>query len=181
MTEAFVLWLTGLPGAGKTTIARILEEKLRARGFKVEVLDGDEVRANLSPNLGFSKEDREIHAKRVAYVSHLLARNGVVVVVALISPYRSFRENARKLIGQKFVEVWVKATSETCKKRDPKGLYKKAGSGQISNLTGIQDPYEPPLNPELVVDTEYESQFESALKILEGAVRLGFVDKSVLD
>jgi adenylylsulfate kinase len=181
MNEGFVLWLTGLPGAGKTTIAKILEEKLRSQGIKVEVLDGDEVRKNLSPNLGFSKEDREIHAKRVAYVSQLLARNGVVVIVALISPYRSFRENARALIGSKFIEVWVKASSETCKKRDPKGLYKKAGSGQISNLTGIQDPYEPPLNPEIIVDTESELPIESSRKILEKTVRLEFIDKSILD
>jgi adenylyl-sulfate kinase len=174
MSEGFVLWLTGLPGAGKTTIARILEEKLRAKNIKVEVLDGDEVRKNLSPNLGFSKEDREIHAKRVAYVSQLLVRNGVNVIVALISPYRSFRDNARSMIGKNFVETWVKASPETCQKRDPKGLYKKATEGKITNMTGMQDPYEEPLKPEIMIETENESSHESASRILSELRRLGY-------
>ncbi|AFU57832.1 putative adenylylsulfate kinase [Candidatus Nitrososphaera gargensis Ga9.2] len=166
MRKGFVLWLTGLPGSGKTTISGILKQQLQSRGLQVEILDGDEVRKNLSPNLGFSKEDREIHAKRVAYVSQLLARNGINVIVALISPYRSFRDNARAMIGEGFFEVWVKASPETCRQRDPKGLYKKASAGQISNLTGIQDTYEEPLNPELVVDTEARNVNECVNMIL---------------
>jgi len=166
--------MTGLPGAGKTTIARILEKKMKENNLKVEVLDGDEVRMNLSPKLGFTKEDREIHAKRVAYVSRLLARNGVNVLVALISPYRSFRENARNVIGKNYVEVWVRASSETCQKRDPKGLYKKASQGTVTNLTGIQDPYEEPVNPDLVVNTEKEDEYTSAEKILLKLKELGY-------
>jgi adenylylsulfate kinase len=166
MKKGFVLWLTGLPGSGKTTLSYILKDHLSAKGLPVEVLDGDEVRKNLSPNLGFTKEDREIHAKRVAYVSQLLARNGVNVIVALISPYRSFRDNAREMIGEGFFEIWIKATPETCRQRDPKGLYKKASAGQINNLTGIQDPYEEPLNPDLIVDTEAKNIDDSAELII---------------
>jgi adenylylsulfate kinase len=152
LREGFGVWLTGLPASGKTTIARALEKALRKKGLSVEVLDGDEVRKNLSPDLGFTKEDREIHAKRVAYVTKLLVRNGVVVIVGLISPFRDFREHARKQIGN-FVEVWVKCPLEECMRRDPKGLYKKAMNGEINDLTGIQEPYEEPLNPEVTVDT----------------------------
>lgn len=153
--DGFVVWLTGLPGSGKSTIATLLAEKIQGMSRRVEVLDGDEVRKNLSPDLGFSRQDREIHAKRVAYVSHLLARNGIVVIVALISPFRESREYARKLIGRgNFIEVWTKCSIETCRKRDPKGLYKMADEGKITNLTGVQDPYEPPQNPDVIVDTE---------------------------
>src|SRR5713226_8526594 len=151
----FVIWLTGLPGSGKTTMASLLETELRERGLRVETLDGDEVRKNLSPDLGFSRLDRETHAKRVAYVSRLLSRNGVITIVALISPFQSVRDDARKLIGR-FVEVWVKCSVETCRIRDPKGLYKRAADCKMSNLTGIQDPYEPPVNPEITVDTEHD-------------------------
>ncbi|MHA1210779.1 MAG: adenylyl-sulfate kinase, partial [Candidatus Freyarchaeota archaeon] len=150
--EGFGVWLTGLPASGKTTIARALEKALRRRGLRVEVLDGDEVRRNLSPDLGFTRKDRETHARRVAYVAKLLVRNGVAVIVGLISPYRNFREHARKQIGN-FVEVWVKCPLEECMRRDPKGLYERALRGEISDLTGIQDPYEEPLNPEVTVDT----------------------------
>src|SRR2546425_10588416 len=162
-----VVWLTGLPGAGKTTIAKSLETELRNRGLKVEVLDGDEVRKNLSPELGFSKQNRELHAKRVAYMSRLLCRNGVITIVGLISPFRSFRRYARELIGKDFVEVWVKASIETCRRRDPKGIYKQAEEGKLDNVTGVQDPYEPPLNAELIVDTESESPNESTEKVLD--------------
>lgn len=160
-----VVWLTGLPGAGKTTVARILEKRIHEKGSRIEVLDGDEVRKNLSPELGFSKQDRETHAKRVVYISKLLSRNGVITVVSLISPYREFRNSARDIIGNGFIEVWVKASSETCKQRDPKGLYKKAAQGQVANMTGVQDPYEPPTNPELVLETEKESPEQSADKV----------------
>lgn len=161
----FVIWLTGLPGSGKTTTARLLENELRGRGLRVETLDGDEVRRRLSPDLGFSRADREMHAKRVAYVSHLLSRNGVVTIVALISPFQSVRNHARELIGR-FVEVWVKCPVDTCKMRDPKGLYKRAAAGKVSNLTGIQDIYEPPLNPEIIIDTEHESAGACKHKIM---------------
>lgn len=162
-----VIWLTGLPGSGKTTIARLLESNIRSRGINVEVLDGDEVRKNLSPELGFSKQDRETHARRVVYISKLLSRNGIIAIVALISPYREFRKYARDSIGKNFIEVWVKASSETCRKRDPKGLYRKVEEGKISNMTGVNDPYEPPLNPELILDTENENAEESASHVMD--------------
>jgi len=169
--------MTGLPGSGKTTLARIIETKLKSQGSQVEVFDGDEVRKNLSSDLGFSKHDRELHAKRVAYVSKLLSRNGVVAIVALISPYREFRENARKDIPD-FFEVYVKASLETCARRDPKGLYKKALAGEIKDLTGPQDPYEEPLNPELVVDTENSTPEQSADLVLLRLKELGYVAES---
>lgn len=166
MKEGFVLWMTGLPGSGKTTIAGRLAEELRKRGRNVEILDGDEVRKNISPKLGFSKEDREAHVKRVAYISKLLSRNGVAVIVGLISPYRETRDYARKLIGDGFLEVYVKCLVEVCQKRDPKGLYKKALAGEITDFTGVQDPYEPPLSPELIVETSEEGEEESVAKIV---------------
>nr|MDO8083035.1 adenylyl-sulfate kinase [Candidatus Freyarchaeota archaeon] len=177
MREGFGVWLTGLPASGKTTIARALEKALRKKGLNVEVLDGDEVRKNLSPDLGFTKEDRETHAKRVAYVTKLLVRNGVAVIVGLISPFRNFRENARNQIGN-FVEVWVKCPLEECIRRDPKGLYKKAINGEINDLTGIQDTYEEPLNPEVMVDTSKESVEESVNKILKKLEDLGYVPQT---
>ncbi|MEX2707428.1 MAG: adenylyl-sulfate kinase [Candidatus Freyrarchaeum guaymaensis] len=172
--EGFGVWLTGLPASGKTTIARTLEKALRRRGLRVEVLDGDEVRRNLSPDLGFTRKDRETHARRVAYVAKLLVRNGVAVIVGLISPYRNFREHARKQIGN-FVEVWVRCPLEECIRRDPKGLYEKAMRGEINDLTGIQDPYEEPLNPEVTVDTSKESVEESVNKIIKKLENLGYL------
>ena len=175
MTKGVTVWMTGLPGSGKTTLAKIIETRLKSRGLPVEVFDGDEVRKNLSSDLGFSKRDRELHAKRVAYVSKLLSRNGVIAIVALISPYREFRENARKDIPD-FVEVYVKASIETCARRDPKGLYKKAQMGEIKDLTGPQDPYEEPLSPEILVDTENSTQEESADLIVSRLRDLGYLD-----
>lgn len=174
LREGFGVWLTGLPASGKTTIARALEKALRKKGLNVEVLDGDEVRKNLSPDLGFTKEDRETHAKRVAYVAKLLVRNGVAVIVGLISPFRDFREQARNQIGN-FVEVWVKCPLEECIRRDPKGLYQKAIKGELNDLTGIQEPYEEPLNPEVTVDTSQESLEESVNKILKKLENLGYI------
>ena len=161
--QGFVVWLTGLPGSGKTTIARNLHPKLTSAGLKVELFDGDEVRKQLSPDLGFTKKDRELHAKRVVYLCKLLARNGIVSIVSLISPYREFREFARQEIGNdKFIEVYVKTSLDECIKRDPKGLYKKALKGEITDLTGLQDVYEEPLKPELVIETEKEQVDDSA-------------------
>ena len=174
-SQGCVVWLTGLPGSGKTTLARIVEAKLRDLGLQVEVLDGDEVRKNLSPELGFTKEDREMHARRVVYISKLLSRNGIITIVALISPYRASRQAAREAIGSNFIEVWVNASSETCKRRDPKGLYKKASQGHVSNLTGIADPYEPPHSPQLVVETEKESEASSSMRILEYLENKGYL------
>jgi adenylylsulfate kinase len=164
-----VIWLTGLPGSGKTTIANNLELKLRRRGAKVELLDGDVVRKQLSPDLGFTKEDREKHAMRVVYLCKLLSRNGILSIVSLISPYREFRRYARSEINtdNNFVEVYVNCSLETCIARDPKGLYKKALAGEIKDLTGLQDPYEEPQNPEIIVYTEQESVDQSAEKILD--------------
>jgi adenylylsulfate kinase len=175
MQISCVVWLTGLPGAGKSTVARMLEKELSKRRLKVEVLDGDEVRRNVSPELGFSKDDRELHARRVAYISWLLYKNGIFVIVALVSPYRSFRRYARDLIGTDFIEIWVKASLETCRRRDPKGIYKNAEEGKVSNLTGIQDPYEPPVNPELILDTENKHPAESAEQVMKLLVHLGYV------
>ena len=174
MGSGCVVWLTGLPGCGKTTIARLLEKELRKRNEKVEVLDGDEVRRNLSPKLGFSAEERNLHNRRVIYMSKLLMRNGVNVIVSLISPYRATRQYARSQL-EHFIEVYVKASLEECIRRDPKGLYKRALAGEIKNFTGIDDPYEEPQNPEVVVDTERETPQESVQKILEHMIEKGYI------
>jgi adenylylsulfate kinase len=168
LTSAPVIWLTGMPGSGKTTIAKALYPKLKESGFKVEILDGDVVRKELSPELGFTKQDRELHARRVIYLCKLLSRNGIISIVCLISPYREFRRYARSEINinSDFYEVYVRCSLETCIKRDPKGLYKKALSGEIKDLTGLQDPYEEPENPEVSVDTEGQTVEESANAIL---------------
>lgn len=172
--KGFVVWLTGLSGSGKTTIGRSLKAELENLDMSVELLDGDEVRKQLSPDLGFTKNDREMHARRVVYLSKILARNGVVTLVSLIAPYRSFRAYARNEI-QDYVEIYVKTPIETCIKRDPKGLYKKALNGEIKDMTGLQDPYEEPINPELVIETERFTVEESARKILVTLKELGYI------
>jgi len=172
--RGFVVWLTGLSGAGKTTIAHALAERLKSAGYKVEILDGDVVRQHFSKGLGFSKEDRIENIKRVAYVAHLLARNGVFVIVALISPYREGRNYARQLIGD-FVEVYVKCPLNVLIERDVKGLYAKALRGEIQNFTGISDPYEPPENPEVVVETDKETVDESVDKIWQALIESGYI------
>jgi adenylylsulfate kinase len=164
--KGFTLWFTGLSGAGKTTISAIVEQQLRDRGSRVEVLDGDVVRENLSKGLGFSKEDRDTNIRRIAFVADLLSRNGVPVITAAISPYREIRDEARETMGDRFIEVFVKASVEVCAERDVKGLYEKAFKGEIKEFTGVSDPYEPPLNPEITLDTEHESPEESAAKLL---------------
>ncbi len=161
----FTVWLTGLSGAGKSTIAQRLAQELRARGMKVEVLDGDVIRQNLSKGLGFSKEDRDTNVLRVGWVAQVLSRNGVAVIAALISPYRETRDQVRAQIPN-FVEVFVDAPLEEVIRRDVKGLYKRALAGEIQNFTGISDPYEPPEHPEVVCRTAEESVDESVGKIL---------------
>lgn len=160
-----VLWLTGPPAAGKTTLALAVVERLRARGARVEILDGDEMRHVLSSELGFSRSDREKHIRRVAAVAELLARNGVTVVVALVSPYRSIREEMRALFAR-FVEIHVTCPLETLVARDPKGLYRRAMAGEIHDFTGIDAPYEAPLSPELTIDTSMTSTPDAADQIV---------------
>jgi adenylylsulfate kinase len=164
--KGFCLWFTGLSGSGKSTITTHLVKELRKRGSKLEVLDGDVVRENLSKGLGFSKEDRDTNIRRIAFVANLLSRNDVPVITAAISPYREIRDEARQMMGDRFVEAYVQASVEVCEERDVKGLYAKARSGEIKEFTGVSDPYEPPENPELVLDTEHQSAEESALQIL---------------
>ena len=168
MSTGTVIWFTGLSGAGKTTITDALVPELRARGRRVEVLDGDVVRTHLSKGLGFSREDRDTNIARIAFVADLLARNGVTVVVAAISPYRSTRDDARARIEKnaRFVEVHVAPPLETCIERDVKGLYKKAIAGEIKEFTGISDPYEEPLAPELRIDTSRVSVAEAVVTLL---------------
>jgi adenylyl-sulfate kinase len=164
--KGFTLWFTGLSGSGKSTITGLLVEELDKRGSRVEVLDGDIVRENLSKGLGFSKEDRDINIRRIAFVADLLSRNDVPVITAAISPYREIRDEARALMNGRMIEAYVKASVEECERRDVKGLYAKARAGEIKEFTGVSDPYEPPENPELVLDTEQETPEESARKIL---------------
>lgn len=169
--------MTGLPGSGKSTIAMILKRRLENEyGKFIEVLDGDEIRKGLSRDLGLSKYDREEHARRVSYLAKVLSRNGVVSIVALISPYRTSREFARETIGPgRFLEVYVKASLSTCERRDPKGLYAKARRGEITNMTGIQDPYEEPIAPDIVVDSENVSPEKSAENLLTELRHLNYL------
>ncbi|MHB1125677.1 MAG: adenylyl-sulfate kinase [Bacillota bacterium] len=175
MTRGFTLWFTGLSGAGKSTLSRRVAEDLRRRGMKVEILDGDEVRENLSKGLGFSREDRDLNIKRIGYVANLLARNGVVAITAAISPYRETRNFVRNQ-NMDFVEVYVKCSLDECISRDVKGLYKKALSGEIPQFTGVSDPYKEPAAPEVVVETDCESPEESAKKILLSLEQLAYVE-----
>jgi adenylyl-sulfate kinase len=166
VSGGFTLWFTGLSGAGKSTIADLVAAELRRRHSKIEVLDGDVIRTNLSKGLGFSREDRDTNIRRIAFVADLLSRNGVPVITAAISPYRATRDEARMLMGDRFIEVYVKASLDTCVERDVKGLYKKAFSGEIEHFTGVSDPYEPPSHAELIVDTEAQPPEQSAQLIV---------------
>jgi adenylylsulfate kinase len=161
-----VFWFTGRPGSGKTTLVNAIADMLKKK-TNVEVLDGDDLRQWLSPEAGFSREGRERHITRVIRISEMLSRNGVTVLVSLVSPYQKIREEARKFIGPSFREIYVKCSLETCIKRDPKGHYDKAAKGEIKNMTGVQDVYGEPLDPDLAVDTEKQSVKESVQTVLE--------------
>ena len=173
--RGFTLWFTGLSGAGKTTIAEIVEHELRERFGQVEVLDGDIVRTNLSKGLGFSREDRDTNILRIGFVAELLSRNGVGVIVSAISPYKEARDQVRRSIGEDFIEVYVDAPLEVCAERDVKGLYEKAFSGEISQFTGVSDPYEPPAAPELHIKTDEEEPRESARRVILKLEELGYL------
>jgi adenylylsulfate kinase len=178
--QGFTVWFTGLSGAGKTTISDALEAVLRERGVrKLEKLDGDVVRTHLSKGLGFSKEDRDTNIRRIGWVAEVLTRNGVCVLASAISPYREIRDEVRRNVGN-FVEVYVKCSIPELTRRDVKGLYQKALKGEIQNFTGISDPYEEPLNPEVVVDTESEALEESVAKVLARLEEKGYVATSVI-
>src|SRR2546426_1500981 len=173
--KGFTLWLTGLSGAGKTTLAALLATELSARSVSVEVLDGDEVRRNLSAGLGFSKEDRDTNIRRIGYVAELLTRHGVVVLVAAISPYREVRSEMRDRIGR-FLEIYVECPINVLAERDVKGLYRKALAGEIDHFTGVSDPYETPEDPDVWIDSSVETVDESVAKVLaaiEGLARPG--------
>ena len=171
----FCLWFTGLSGAGKSTIAEIVGPELEKRGVLVDHLDGDVVRTHLSKGLGFSREDRDTNILRIGFVSKLLVRHGAGVIVAAISPYRETRDMVREMIGDNFVEVFVATSLEECERRDVKGLYAKARSGEIKEFTGISDPYEAPLEPEISVETEGRSPEDSAAFVIERLEELGFL------
>lgn len=172
--RAFTLWLTGLSGAGKSTLARRVEQHLRECQLKVEVLDGDVVRTHLSKGLGFSAEDRATNIQRIAFVCHLLTRNGVICIAAAISPYREARAWARQQIGD-FVEVYVRCPLEVCRQRDVKGLYQRVAAGEIRGFTGVDDPYEEPEDPDLIVETDRETIEESVARIFARVAELGYL------
>jgi sulfate adenylyltransferase/3'-phosphoadenosine 5'-phosphosulfate synthase len=180
MQRGCTLWFTGLSGAGKSTLANALAPRLQALGRRVEILDGDEVRTNLSKGLGFSKEDRDINIRRIGYVAQLLARNGAFVITAAISPYREIRDEVRQRIGRDFVEVYAKCPLDALVARDVKGLYKKALAGEIKEFTGVSDPYEEPFKPEIVVETDREAIEYSVDKILTRLQELGFLPNAAL-
>ena len=174
------IWFTGLSGSGKTTVSNILEETLKQSGYKVEVLDGDVVRTNLSKGLGFSKEDRDINIKRIGFVCNLLSRNGVIAIAAAISPYREVRNSVRELVGDSFIEIYCECPLEVLVERDVKGLYKKALAGEIENFTGVSDPYEEPENPEVMVYSSTETPEESAERILNYLVERSIIERARL-
>jgi|SRR5260370_13910044 adenylylsulfate kinase len=175
----FTIWFTGLSGAGKSTLAEALEQRLKQHGRNVEILDGDVVRTHLSKGLGFSREDRDTNIKRIAFVSGLLSRNGVISISAAIAPYREAREWARQEIGN-FVEIYVKCSLDVCRQRDVKGLYKLVDEGKLKNFTGVDDPYEEPEHPELVVETATETLDESLARIFARLVELGYLEAEFL-
>jgi adenylyl-sulfate kinase len=172
--KGFTLWFTGLSGSGKSTLSQAIEPVLLERGVRIEILDGDVVRTNLSKGLGFSKEDRDTNVRRIGFVANLLSRNGVVAITAAISPYEEIRDEIRAQASN-FVEVYTECSIDELARRDPKGLYKKALAGEIPNFTGVSDPYEAPKNPEIVVNTETETLEESLDKIIRSLELMGLV------
>ena len=177
--QGFTLWMTGMSGAGKSTLTERLAALLKERGFKVEVLDGDEVRTHLSKGLTFSKEDRDINVRRIGYVARLLARNGVIAMTAAISPYRAARDEVRAehaAGGVPFVEVYAQASVEALAARDVKGLYKKALAGEIAHFTGVSDPYEPPLHPDIAVHTDRDTVEQSLQQIVAALQERGLIE-----
>lgn len=172
--KGVTVWFTGLSGAGKTTIASCVEHELRLRGCKVELLDGDIVRQNLSKGLGYTKEDRDANIRRIAFVANLLARNGIIAIAAAISPYQSVRDEVRAMT-ENFLEVFVEAPIEVCEARDVKGLYAQARAGMIKNFTGIDDPYEAPSHPEVVCQTAMETIMECTERVLAALYGLGYL------
>jgi adenylylsulfate kinase len=173
--KGFTLWFTGLPCSGKSTLAEIIAPELARRGRTVDILDGDVVRTNLTKGLGFSKEDRDENIRRIGFVCGLITKHGGIAISAAISPYRSVRDEVRSKI-ENFVEVFVDTPLELCIQRDVKGMYKKALAGEMKNFTGISDPYEPPLHPEIVIHTQKESEQESAARILGSLERMGLIE-----
>jgi adenylyl-sulfate kinase len=179
MKRGFTVWLTGLSGAGKTTISHLLARELEARGHRVDELDGDEIRKMLSKGLGFSREHRDANVARIAFVASLLVRHGAAVISGAISPYAQARDDARKRIGE-FIEVYVRCSLPELIRRDPKGLYMRAMSGELKHFTGVSDPYEEPQHPEVIVDTEVETVEESVAKILATIEARGYFARDLL-
>jgi len=174
LTRGVTLWFTGLPCSGKSTISEIIRDELKKRGHRVELLDGDEVRTHLTKGLGFSKEGRDENIRRIGYVCHLLTRNGVIAIAAAISPYRAIRDEVRKMVGS-FVEIYADCPLEVCIRRDVKGMYKKALAGEMKEFTGISDPYEAPLHPEVVLHTDQETAEASAARLLGRLQEMGYL------
>lgn len=175
LLKGVTVWLTGLPSSGKSTVARLLERQFRKWGLKTELLDGDVVRTHLSRGLGYTREDRDTNIRRIGFVCHLLTKNGVIAIASAISPYRQAREENRRLIGN-FVEVYVKTSPGECERRDAKGLWRKARAGEIKGFTGVDDPYEEPLRPEVVCDTEKEPPEDCASKVIGMLEELGYLE-----
>ncbi|HEC82951.1 MAG TPA: adenylyl-sulfate kinase [Firmicutes bacterium] len=177
MEKGTLIWFTGVPASGKSTIGRGVEKALKERGIKVENLDADEIRANLSPDLGYTPEARDLNTKRLAFMGKILTRNGVCAIVAAVSPLRKHRDRARAMVDQ-FLEVYVKASLETCKQRDPKGLYKRAERGEVNDIAGWHMPFEEPEKPEVICETEKEDVDTCVRKVIATMEALGFIGKS---
>ncbi len=174
LKKGTLIWFTGIPASGKSTIAAEVEKELKRRGIKIENLDADEIRANLSPDLGYTAEARNINTKRLAFMGKIMARNGVCTVVAAVSSLREFRDRARDWVEQ-FVEVWVKCPVEECQSRDPKGLYAKAERGEVNDIAGLHQPYEEPLNAELVLETANSTVEECSAKVIGKLEELKYI------
>jgi adenylyl-sulfate kinase len=178
-SDSFTLWLTGLSGAGKTSIAEALKPYFSEQGKPVEVLDGEICRSIFAKQLGFSRADRDHHIRHLGFIGNLLSRNGVIAIVAAISPYQDTRDEVRKCHGERFIEVFVSCPIEVLIRRDPRGLYARALAGEISNFTGISDPYERPWNPEITVHTDHETLQESTHKILDWLINRRYISPLV--